>query len=406
MTDVRRPVRALARLRGPVAVVVLALAVACTPSADRASQTAPGDALDAPGAVSSTSAVPEVGSASTMARPNPALTALAGRARADVFVVAEKGLAVDRVAALRALSPGGFTTVRVGHVTFGGRRYRAVGVNAASFRAFTPKGTAEATGVWQAVARGDVIIAHAEAKSLQLPLGKSLEVRGAQQSLPLRLGALATTGLPDMVAVVNDRVASQLGMTAASGAILGAGRGDPVQLAAAVRKAAGPGVRVDLLTQPAPPTAFLTGSRAAREFGAFSYRYHDDGTIEPDNRWVTKNIRYSRLPLIGLVRCHRLTIPQLRRALMDIEAAGLGAEIRSYSGCYVPRFIERNPTRSVSLHTWGIAFDINVTTNQLGTVGDMDPRVVAIFERWGFRWGGRWEIPDPMHFELAALLNV
>ncbi len=406
MTDARRPVRALGQLRVPAAIAVIVLSVACTPAGDRSSTPTRAGARDAAGAVSSSSAVPEVGSASTMGRPVPALAPLTGRARADVMVVADGGLAPDRIAALRALSPGGFTTMRVGAVTFAGRSFRAVGVNAASFRAFTPKGTAEATAVWQAVARGDVVVAHAEAKSLALALGKSLDVRGAQSSMPLRLGALATTGLPDVVAVVNDGTAAQLGLQVASGAILGAGRGDPVRLAAAVRKAAGPGARVDLLTHPAPPTAFLTGSKAAKAFGAFSYRYYDDGTIEPDARWVASNIRYARLPLIGFVQCHRLTIPQLRRALTEIEAAGLSSKIQSYSGCYVPRFVERNPTRPVSLHTWGIAFDINVATNRLGTQGDMDPRVVAIFERWGFRWGGRWDYPDPMHFELGALLDT
>ncbi|MGH2687360.1 MAG: M15 family metallopeptidase [Actinomycetota bacterium] len=24
-----------------------------------------------------------------------------------------------------------------------------------------------------------------------------------------------------------------------------------------------------------------------------------------------------------------------------------------------------------------------------------------MFERWGFEWGGRWLVPDPMHFELT-----
>ena len=52
----------------------------------------------------------------------------------------------------------------------------------------------------------------------------------------------------------------------------------------------------------------------------------------------------------------------------------------------------------------GIAFDLNTATNQLGTAGDMDPRIVAIFQRWGFAWGGNWTTrPDPMHFELYAL---
>jgi hypothetical protein len=35
----------------------------------------------------------------------------------------------------------------------------------------------------------------------------------------------------------------------------------------------------------------------------------------------------------------------------------------------------------------------------------MDPRIVEIFDRWGFVWGGRWSTPDGMHFELGALLR-
>ena len=29
----------------------------------------------------------------------------------------------------------------------------------------------------------------------------------------------------------------------------------------------------------------------------------------------------------------------------------------------------------------------------------MDPRVVKVFEHWGFNWGGNFLIPDGMHFE-------
>ncbi len=385
------PARSRLRVAGLTALV--ALSAACT---DTTSPTT------TPAAAEETAvAAPDVSDAKA-----PRLAPLAGRARADVVVSSDRALSAAELAALRTLSPGGFATIRVGDVTFAGHAQRTIGVNPATFRAFAPKGTAEATGVWQAVARGDVVVAHAEAKSAHLPLGKPVLLEGAKATQRARLGALATTGLPGVVAVVRDSLAASLGLPAQNGAVLGAGAGDPVKLAASVRKVVGKHAKVDLLTQPAPPTAFLTGSRAAREFGAFSYRYHEDGTIEPDAKWVAKNIRYARLPLIGYVQCHRLTIPQLRRALAEIEANGLGHLITSYSGCYVPRFVESNPERPVSLHTWGIAVDINASTNRMGSRGDMDPRIVAIFEKWGFRWGGRWRVPDPMHFELAALLDV
>ncbi|MCU1586751.1 MAG: family peptidase, partial [Frankiales bacterium] len=173
-----------------------------------------------------------------------------------------------------------------------------------------------------------------------------------------------------------------------------------------VRKVVGPSTQVDLLSAPAQnPVAFLTGSRAAKAFGAFSYRYFPDGTIQPDASWVSSNIVTTRVPLLGLVTCHRLMVPQLRGALKDVVAAGLSSSISTYDGCYVPRFIESNPSHAISLHTWGIAIDINAATNGRGGRGTMDMRVVNIFKRWGFRWGGDWSYTDPMHFEIGALLR-
>ena len=180
---------------------------------------------------------------------------------------------------------------------------------------------------------------------------------------------------------------------------------DPVALASKVRGVTGTGAEVDLLTPPAAdPVAFLTGSKAARAFGAFSYRYFPDGTIAPDARWVQANVRTETLPIMGRVTCHRLMLTQLRGALEDVVAAGLASTLNTYDGCYVPRFIERNPENSISLHTWGIAIDMDAATNYRGIKGTMHPEVVNIFKRWGFRWGGDWKYTDPMHFELAALL--
>jgi hypothetical protein len=343
---------------------------------------------------------------SNRARPLPEFPWLRSRVRADVLVVSAKGLAPAQVAALRRLATGGFAAVRVGEVTVAGRKLGALGVDPVAFRAFTPQGTAEATPVWQSVARGEVVVAHEPAKAMRLALGKPVDVSAATR-MRLRVGAFATPGLTDLSVVVADDVAADLGLVRDSGAVLSAGGKDPVELARTARATLGPGVRVDLITEPAaPPTAFLRGSKAAKAFGAFSYRFHEDGTIEPDPRWVAENIRYATVPVIGTVRCHRLMIPQLRKALAEVEAQGLGPKLYSFAGCYVPRFIERDTTRGISLHTWGIAVDFNVATNQVGTHGDMDPRIVRIFEKWGFSWGGRWAEPDPMHFELAALLDV
>jgi hypothetical protein len=72
----------------------------------------------------------------------------------------------------------------------------------------------------------------------------------------------------------------------------------------------------------------------------------------------------------------------------------------------VPRFIASNPGNGLSLHTWGMAVDLNVPGNLRGTTGEMDRRVVAVFKKWGFAWGGDWSYTDPMHFEMAKVVRV
>ena len=59
-------------------------------------------------------------------------------------------------------------------------------------------------------------------------------------------------------------------------------------------------------------------------------------------------------------------------------------------------------------HAFGIAVDINWDQNCVGCKNyDMPSEIVNSFERWGFRWGGRYDLPifgnstiDPMHFEF------
>ncbi|HEX8003794.1 MAG TPA: M15 family metallopeptidase [Mycobacteriales bacterium] len=346
------------------------------------------------------------GTVGSFTAPAPArpVARLKARVRPDVLVVSRRPLAGSTVQALRRLSPGGFTTFRAGTVRVQNTPLGVAGVDASSFRAFAPQGTAESDPVWAAVNRGDLVVAHDVAERHRWPLGVTARVAG-RATLSMRLGAIATTNLPDTDVVVSDAVAATLGLAPTTGVLLTSGRGDPAALATAARRLVGRGGSIHLLTQPQTPYAFLTGSKAAKAFGAFSYRWYDDGTIEPDRRWVAQNIVSTTVPVIGRVTCHRLMVPQLRRALAEVEAAGLGHLLRTYDGCYVPRFIERDPSHAISLHTWGIAIDFDAATNARGGRGTMDPRIVAIFKRWGFRWGGDWSYTDPMHFELGALIT-
>jgi hypothetical protein len=354
----------------------------------------------------------EATAAQPLNRPGlPATVApLSSRLRPDVLVTGSHTFSAQAVRKLSALSPAhGAVVFRAGRVKLAGHVVRAVAVDPSTFRRFAPQGTAETTPVWLAVARGEAVTSHSLATGLKLSLGGNVSAARlkAGKAAALRVGAFATTGIPGTDLIVDDELGRSLGLPTATGMLLTAGKDvDPVALAAKVRRITGDGSSVDLLTPPAAnPVAFLTGSKAARAFGAFSYRYFPDGTIQPDSRWVSENIVTASVPIFGRVTCHRLMVPQLRGALADVQAAGLASSLHSYDGCYVPRFIESNPEHAISLHTWGIAIDLDASTNYRGIKGSMDPKVVEIFKRWGFRWGGDWEYTDPMHFELGALLR-
>jgi hypothetical protein len=390
------------------AALLLALALtACTVSSERGrGQLRAVSSAVTPAPVAALTRVPDA-PGHVRARVAP----LSGRSDADVLVVAPAGLAEpvrDRLAAMSA--PGGSLAFRSGSVRVAGAAVPAVGVDASSFRRFTAAGTAESDAVWQAAADGGAVAAHDAAQQQGWRLGQALAVEslavGAPASPPptLRIAALATTGLPRTDLVLDERLAQRLGLPVSALLLTAPDGTDPVALAEQVQDAVGGAAQVDLLRLPAS-VARLTGGSAAEDLGSFSYRYAPDGSITPDADWVAANIRTETVPVLGRVTCHRLMLPQLRGALQDVVDAGLADTLHTYDGCYVPRFIDRDPARPISLHTWGIAVDMDAATNYRGIPGTMHPGVVEIFKRWGFRWGGDWRYTDPMHFELATITD-
>ena len=161
----------------------------------------------------------------------------------------------------------------------------------------------------------------------------------------------------------------------------------------------------------AGPRPSLAGRSASRMFGSFTYIVHPNGTISMSPGWIAANIRWRTVPILGRVRCHRLMLPQLARALREIQLRHLAGlvdvnDFHAAGGCFVARTIMWDPKNPPSMHAWGLAIDINVRENPYGARPTQDPRLVAIFKHWGFRWGGDWGTPDGMHFELASLMSI
>lgn len=328
------------------------------------------------------------------------------------LIVGEKTLSgslrskVREIDGVRAVVPMSVASVAVGE-----RSITVGGVPAADYRRLTARPTAAMDAVWQAVAGGEAAITHQIGRDLRQPLGGTIALRTANEQHELRIGAYATT-IPRIDAVVNERRAELLGMKRHNAIVVSTSQSTVDSVDKELEQLLGKRGDVQRLTEKPRKTgerhaAYLTGGAVAAAVGSFRYKYFADGSVEPEPSWVQANIRTETVPLLGRVTCHRVMLPQLRSALTEIVDRDLADRIHpgDYGGCYVPRFIGRDPQRGLSLHTWGIAVDLNVAGNQRGTEGEIDLEVVAIFKKWGFAWGGDWSYTDPMHFELAALVR-
>ena len=112
------------------------------------------------------------------------------------------------------------------------------------------------------------------------------------------------------------------------------------------------------------------------------------------------------VPILGRVTCNDAFFPALVRALREVEREGLSSLLQTYNGCWNARTVARSPTAPPSFHAYGAAIDINAAANAYGAMPTMDERVVAIFERYGFKWGGDFLVPDGMHFEYGEPMEA
>lgn len=182
--------------------------------------------------------------------------------------------------------------------------------------------------------------------------------------------------------------------------------GDPDAVEQAVRSASdGAPVRVQVPEEMAfrrHGASLLPQVVLKERFGEFSYRPAAGRQIDQENAWRDAHIRTRRVPILGEVVCHRDILPALEGAMRELEEAGLASAVDpgDYAGCYGPRLI--GPGQALSRHAWGIAVDLNATTNAYGDPPTIDGRVVDTMARWGFTWGGAWLNPDGMHFEYVS----
>lgn len=153
---------------------------------------------------------------------------------------------------------------------------------------------------------------------------------------------------------------------------------------------------------------FPSGLDAIKEtYGDPSGHRLGDGGISPE--WE-KMLGFVQLPAaLGLgwdldvkvtrVRIHYRLVPSLGQTFDRIHADGNWGLLHSFDGTYVWR--PKRDGSKLSTHSWAISIDLNASTNQLGTKGDMPGEIIKPFVDEGWEWGGDWLRSDPMHFQAC-----
>jgi len=96
--------------------------------------------------------------------------------------------------------------------------------------------------------------------------------------------------------------------------------------------------------------------------------------------------------------CKAMVLP-LTRAFEALIKTGAVDDLKTWDGCFNIR--SKRGSGTPSLHSWGVAIDINAAWNRMGVKPTLPQSVVACFKDAGFDWGGDWSSPDGMHFQLS-----
>jgi hypothetical protein len=101
------------------------------------------------------------------------------------------------------------------------------------------------------------------------------------------------------------------------------------------------------------------------------------------------------------IYCNRDMIEPLSKAFHNLIQRGHVNELKTWDGCFNIR--KKRGLASMSLHSWGIAIDVNAFENGLNQTPKLSPGFVKCFTDAGFEWGGTWKRKDGMHFELSKI---
>lgn len=97
--------------------------------------------------------------------------------------------------------------------------------------------------------------------------------------------------------------------------------------------------------------------------------------------------------------CNKAMVAPLTKAFEALIKTGAVSDLKTWGGCFNIR--SKRGSRTPSLHSWGVAIDINAAWNRMGQTPTISQKLVDCFRDAGFDWGGDWSSPDGMHFQLS-----
>lgn len=100
------------------------------------------------------------------------------------------------------------------------------------------------------------------------------------------------------------------------------------------------------------------------------------------------------------IYCNKDLATPLRDAFYNLIQRGFLQELKTWDGCFNIR--TKRGASTPSLHSWGLAIDVNAAWNRMGQQPSLSAGFVECFKDAGFDWGGDWTRPDGMHFQLKA----
>ena len=264
------------------------------------------------------------------------------------------------------------------------------------------------------ITAGQVVISATAAELRQAQLGDVLELRdGRFRKRKFVIGAIVSEPFVNWGdLLMSSDVAATLGsMPVARVSIVNFGTPKSVVSALAKKKIQiGKTFRLRTTWDNENPDGTLGLGAAKTLMGEFAFRPGRGSNIEVAQSWKDANIAWKKvfndIPLY--MNCHKKLVTAIQGALTEISKAGLAQHVdvrnsNRYGGCFVSRYNRlAGNFGSPSRHAFGMAFDINTSQNQQGTIPQMNCDVVRIMRKWGFAWGGNFWPLDGMHFEYVG----